>query len=74
MISFKISRKLKYSTPLWKETQDRFWIPARILVANDSLGRRLQKNMKIEKIYMGTLTLLYIYTKKLFSIINKIFC
>ena len=29
-------------TPLWKGKQDRFWIPARIPVANDQLGSRLQ--------------------------------
>ena len=29
-------------TPLWKGTQDRCWIPARIPVENDPLGSRLQ--------------------------------
>ena len=33
----------------------------------------LQENAKIKKIYRGTLTSVYIYTKKLFSIINNIF-
>ena len=32
----------RHHTPLWKGTQDRFWIPARIPVANDQLGSRLQ--------------------------------
>ena len=30
------------NTPLWKRTQDQFWIPAKILVSNDGLGGRLQ--------------------------------
>ena len=28
-------------TPLWKGTQDSFWIPERFPVANDPLGSRL---------------------------------
>ena len=34
----------------------------------------LLENTKIKIIWVGTLTLVYIYTKNLFSIFKKIFC
>ena len=38
-----------------KGTQDRFWIPERIPASYEPPGCRLSENIKIKKIYGGTL-------------------
>ena len=38
-----------------KGTQDRFWIPERIPASYEPPGSRLSENIKIKKIYGGTL-------------------
>ena len=60
-------------TPLQKRTQVWFELQAKIPVAHEVMMQMLQENAKIKKIYRGTLTSVYIYTKKLFSKINNIF-
>ena len=60
-------------TPLQKRTQVWFELQAKIPVAHEVMMHMLQENAKIKKIYRGTLTSVYIYTKKLFSKINNIF-
>ena len=60
-------------TPLQKRTQVWFALQAKISVAHEVMVQMLPENTKIKKIYRGTLTSVYIYTKKLFSKITNIF-
>ena len=60
-------------TPLQKRPQVWFELPEEIPPALELLMKMLPENAKIKKIYRGTLLLVYIYSKNLISLINKIF-
>ena len=60
-------------TLLQKRKQVWFEFPAEIPMGHELMMQMLLKNAKIKIIWVGTLTLVYIYTKKLFSKIYNIF-
>ena len=61
------------STPLEKRTQVWFELQEEISLIHEYLMKMLPKNVRIKKIFRGTLPLVYIYSQNLFSLINKIF-